>query len=156
MSRTKLNVQLQESELRSRRREVKLRTQARGAASMSGMVRDMPGVVRVMSGCRARVAEETAPLSSRCSREEEDSGAEDSGATASSREEEEAVEMGIVEVHVIKMRSRTNGEVLGEIVAGEMGEMQAAAEKQPIKPSTESCCVFFQWPVKQTGWCGLP
>ena len=32
--------------------------------------------------------------------------------------------------------------------------IEAAAAVQ--QPSTESCCVYFQWPVRQTGWCGLP
>ena len=31
-----------------------------------------------------------------------------------------------------------------------------AATVQVQQPSTESCCVYFQWPVRQTGWCGLP
>jgi hypothetical protein len=24
------------------------------------------------------------------------------------------------------------------------------------QPNTESCCVYYQWPVRTTGWCGLP
>ena len=52
-----------------------------------------------------------------------------------------------VEEHVIKMQALTVGEV------GVTVEIEAAAVQQP---STESCCVYFQWPVRQTGWCGLP
>ena len=72
--------------------------------------------------------QEIAPLSPRCSREEEEA----------------------VEVHVIKMQPLTEGEV------GVTVKIQAAADQQPVQPSTESCCVCFQWPVLQTGWCGLP
>ena len=53
-----------------------------------------------------------------------------------------------VEEHVIKMQALTVGEV-GLLTV----EIEAAAVQQP---STESCCVYFQWPVRQTGWCGLP
>ena len=49
-----------------------------------------------------------------------------------------------VEAHVIKIQPLTEGEVV---------EIQAAADQQK---STESCCIYFQWPVRQTGWCGLP
>ena len=35
-------------------------------------------------------------------------------------------------------------------------EVQPNTEADEVQTNTESCCVFYQIPVRTTGWCGLP
>ena len=62
-----------------------------------------------------------------------------------------------VEAHPIEIIIHPGSFTKGEADATEATpvETQATAEQQKTQ-TTESCCVCFQWPVRETGWCGLP